>query len=280
MLNPWHRMFDKKRPSRRPAVVCPRGAAKTGRSSSPPLTRGSPTHARLTCREGLSSGEALCPACRNPDTGRANAPEWFAALQAHVTAVQANDTAVRLFRAGRLDAAIAELRRGLEANPRYATGYSNLGFLHLRKGRLDEAVACLLRALEVDPQHKDAPDHLFDVLGALIDELVQIGLTDGFLATQPGRKFDKYNRHMRAREIGELIARIGKSGVFNADGRPLETDLLLELAVNAVQQKPGAHRTSSCLPFAWRGIDGWNPPGAIRWLPSGHGSCEWTGYRP
>ena len=109
-------------------------------------------------------------------------------LQAHVTAVQANDTAVRLFRAGRLDDAIAELRRGLAANPYYATGYSNLGFLYLRQAGLEQAVECLLRALEVDPEHQDAPAHLCDVLLALIDELAQIGLTDGFLATQPGGK--------------------------------------------------------------------------------------------
>ena len=56
------------------------------------------------------------------------------------------------------------------------------GFLYLRKGQLDQAVECLLRALEVDPHHKDATDHLVDVLRALIDELVHIGFSDGFLS--------------------------------------------------------------------------------------------------
>ena len=188
MLNLWHRMFGRKRPGPQHAVVHTPGPATTGQFSQPRPTRDSPTHA---CREELSPGEALRPVCCNPDTGRADAPEWFAVLQAHVTAVEANDMAVRLFREGRLDAAIAESRRGLEANPRYATGHSNLGFLLLRKGRLDEAVECLLRALEVDPDHQDAPDHLCDVLLALIDELAHIGLTEGFLATQPGRRFDE-----------------------------------------------------------------------------------------
>jgi tetratricopeptide (TPR) repeat protein len=189
-----------------------------------------------------------------------DAPEWFALLQAHVTAVQANDTAVRLFREGQLDEAIVVLRRALKANPSYATGYSNLGFLYLRQAGLEHAVECLLRALEVDPEHRDAPDHLCDVLLACIDELAQIGLTDGFLATQPGGKFDAYNRHIRTRDIGMLIAKIGKRGVFKADGRALESDLLMELVINAVQKKMGAHRSSSSLPFAWQGIYGWNPP--------------------
>jgi tetratricopeptide (TPR) repeat protein len=127
------------------------------------------------------------------------APEWFAALQAHVTALQSNERAVQWFRQGRLNEAIGELRRGVEANPQYATGYSNLGFLYLRKGQLDRAVRCLLRALEVDPYHRDAPDHLVDVLSALIDELVRIGCSDGFLSTQPDGTFDDRNRHTRAR---------------------------------------------------------------------------------
>jgi tetratricopeptide (TPR) repeat protein len=157
-------------------------------SPSPQLTSGSPTHTGLAWREQFDPLRALCPARRDPVTSVTDAPGWFAVLQAHVTAVQANDTAVRLFREGRLDDAIAELRRGLEANPSYATGYSNLGFLYLRQAGLEHAVECLLRALEVDPEHQDAPDHLCDVLLALIDELAQIGLTDGFLATQPGGK--------------------------------------------------------------------------------------------
>jgi tetratricopeptide (TPR) repeat protein len=219
------------------------------------------------CQETLSPVGALYPACSGLDTTLANAPEWFTALQAHVNAVEANDTAVRLFRAGQLEAAIVELQRGLDANPHYATGYSNLGFLYLRQGRLEQAIECLLRALQVDPDHQDAPDHLCDVLVALVDELAQIGLTDGFLATQPGVKFDEHNRHIRTRDIGGLIATLGKSEVFKADGRVLETNVLMELVIHAVQKQMGAHCPSSSLRFAWRGIDGWNPPTAIQLLP-------------
>lgn len=91
-------------------------------------------------------------------------PAWFQMLQAHVRAVQDNDSAVRLFREGRLDEAIATLQRGFEGNPPYALGYSNLGFLYLCQGQLDQAAACLLHVLEVDPWPPDAPNHLVDVL--------------------------------------------------------------------------------------------------------------------
>jgi tetratricopeptide (TPR) repeat protein len=195
-------------------------------------------------------------------------PTWFTVLQAHVTAVQANDTAVRLFREGQLDAAIAELRRGLEANPHYATGYSNLGFLYLRRTELEQAVECLLRALELDPAHQDAPGHLCDVLLALIDELTGIGLTDGFLSTWPGGNFDEHNRHLRTRDIGGLIARIGERGVVKADGRVLGADLLMGIVINAVQKRMRANKPSTGLQFAWQGIHRWNPPVALPLQPA------------
>jgi tetratricopeptide (TPR) repeat protein len=183
-------------------------------------------------------------------------PEWFASLQAHVTAVQANDTAVRLFRDGLLDEAIAELRRGLDRNPHYATGLSNLGFLYLCRGQLELAVESLLRALALDSQHKDAPNHLFDVLRAMTDELAQIGLTDGFLSTQPGGRFDDCHRHLRARQIGIYIVMMGQRGVFKVDGRVIESDMLLGMVINKVCQMIGAHRHSTGLQYAWEGIRG------------------------
>jgi tetratricopeptide (TPR) repeat protein len=195
------------------------------------------------------------------------APEWFAVLQAHVTALQSNERAVRLFRQGRLNEAIAELRRGVEANPQYATGYSNLGFLYLRKGQLDRAVQCLLRALEVDPHHQDAPDHLVDVLSALTDELVQIGFSDGFLSTQPGGTFDDRNRHTRARAIGALIAEIGQRGIFKVDGQVLATPMLMALVMNMVQRKMGPHRRSTTLKFVWDGIGGWRSCRELSFAP-------------
>jgi hypothetical protein len=127
----------------------------------------------------------------------------------------------------------------------------------LRKGQFDQAVACLLRALAVDPHHQDAPDHLFDVLSALIDELVRIGCGDGFLSTQPGGKFDDDNRHMCARAIGALIAKIGQQGIFKAGSRPLASDLFMEIVISNVAQKMADPRHAVSLKSAWSDIGGW-----------------------
>jgi hypothetical protein len=260
MMSLWHRIFGKKGLTEQPAVARAPKPAIAGLSPSAQHAGASSTHARHICGGKVNLLGALCPVCGDPGASLVDAPEWFAVLQAHVTAVRANDTAVRLFRGGRLDAAIAELRRGLEVDPHYATGYSNLGFLYLRQAELEQAVDCLLRALEVDPQHQDAPDHLCDVLLALVDELTRIGLADGYLSTQPGGKFDEYNRHIRARDIGVLIAKVGARGVFKAAGRTLEPDLLMAIVIKAVQKKMGTPRPAAGLQYVWQGIQGWNPP--------------------
>ena len=127
---------------------------------------------------------------------------------------------------------------------------------HAVKLPAGEAVECLLRALEVDPRHRDAPDHLVDVLHALIDELVQIGLGDGFLSPQPGEKFDHYNRHRRTREIGALIAMMGDRGAVTMDGRALPRAQLMTLVIHCVGKKMKDYRTSHNLKFAWDGMDG------------------------
>jgi hypothetical protein len=259
----WRKFFGKKHLSGRSSASRASLPATTVRSSISPDATGSPTKACLACQRKFDALLTICPKCGSPEAIAADDPEWLTLLQAHVTAVQSNDTAVRLFREGRLDKAIGELHRGLEANPPYATGYSNLGFLYLCKGQLEQAINCLLRALEVDPRHKDAPDHLFDVLGALIDELVQIGFSDGFLSTQPGAKFDGHNRHMRTRAIGALIVKMGERGIFTAEGRVLESIQLMAIVINNVQKKMARHRNSTTLQFAWNGIGGWYPRAVI-----------------
>jgi len=223
-------------------------------TASPPPASGLPPQACLACRRTFDVPSASCPTCGSGHATPEEAPEWFTALQAHLTALQANERAVQLFRRGRLNEAIAELQRGVEANPEYATGYSNLGFLYLRKGQLDRAVRCLLRALEVDPSHRDAPDHLVDVLSALTDELVQIGFRDGFLSTQPGEPFDDRNRHTRARAIGALVAEIGQREILTVDGQVLAAPMLMAIVLHMVQSKMGHHRSSTTLQFVWDGI--------------------------
>ncbi len=244
----WRKMFAKKGSAMGSATITP--------STSRPLRCGSPMNVCFSCQSKGSAVSTSCPTRGNAETFSANGPQWFQVLQAHVIAVQSNDRAVQWFREGRLDDALAELRRGLEISPQYATGHSNLGFLHLRKGQFEQAVACLLQALEVDPQHQDAPDHLVDVLSALIDELVQIGGRDGFLSTQPGGKFDDANRHTRTRAIGALIAKIGQHGIFKVGKQPLASDLLMDIVLNEVAQKMGSLRHAISLKSAWSGIGG------------------------
>jgi hypothetical protein len=255
----WRKMFGKRSSCGQASVPDVRQQTTTVPTSSPLPARGSPTKACLACRRQFNALLIICPTCGSDQATIADSPEWLMLVQGHVTTVQANGRAVRLFREGRLDDAIAELRRGLEVNSQYATGHSNLGFLYLRKGQLDHAVECLLRALEVDPQHRDAPDHLIDVLHALIDEVVQIGHREGFLSAQPGGSFDDDNRHMRTREIGILIAKLGEKGVIKIDGRSLDSVQLVRTVVNEVQKRMGYHSKSTCLKFVWEGIVGWYP---------------------
>jgi tetratricopeptide (TPR) repeat protein len=252
----WCKIFGKSASASESKATRLAGRATTPPATSPPLKRGSPMNVGLACRRNVGALLTSCPVCASAETLSDNGPQWFKVLQGHVIAVQSNDRAVWLFREGRLDDAIVELQRGLEVRPQYATGHSNLGFLHLRKGQLDQAVACLLRALEVDPHHQDAPDHLFDVLSALIDELVQIGCSDGFLSTQPGGKFDEANRnrHMRARAIRDLIAKMGHHGIFKAGGRPFASDLLMAMVINEVAKKMGDPRDAISLKSAWSRI--------------------------
>jgi hypothetical protein len=80
----------------------------------------------------------------------------------------------------------------------------------------------------------------------MVNELVQIGKTDGFLSTKPGGKFDENNRHIRAAQIGEKI--------FNQGG----FQLMLEVC-RAVYSQLGAQQATG-LRFVWQGIGGeWDP---------------------
>ena len=263
IISLWSRIFGNK-PVMPLATACAPQPAKSEQSPRSLPTPDSPSHSSLALQGQFTMLWEARAAPSSSETSQADTPEWFAVLQAHVAAVRANDTAVRLFREGQLDDAIAELRCGLSVNPHYATGYSNLGFLYVRKGQLELAVECLLRALELEPQHNDAADHLFDVLRAFIDELVLIALTEGFLSAQPeAEAFDEYNRHRRTRDIGLLIAKIGQRRILTVEDSVLDHDLLLRIVVTDVQKRMDCCRNSITLPFAWQGIQGWNPPVAV-----------------
>ena len=76
------------------------------------------------------------------------------------------------------------------------------------------------------------------------------------LSTQPGEKFDDYDRHVCTREIGALIAKMGDRGVFTMDGRTLPRAQLMTLVIHGVRKKMKDYRTSASLNLARDGIDG------------------------
>ncbi len=80
----------------------------------------------------------------------------------------------------------------------------------------------------------------------LVEELITIGRTDGFISDDPGGKFNDVMRHQRAIEIGALLHQEGK------------LDLMVE-AFKVVAATIGEERTSG-LRFTWQGIGGqWDP---------------------
>lgn len=79
----------------------------------------------------------------------------------------------------------------------------------------------------------------------LIDELVQIGKSEDFLAERPGGAFNAQCRHRRARTIGERLNEIG--------GTPL-----MEYVNKRVSKKLGA-ALGAHLAYAWSDIGRWAP---------------------
>jgi hypothetical protein len=80
----------------------------------------------------------------------------------------------------------------------------------------------------------------------LSEELINIGITDGFISNNPGGKFNNEMRNFRAIEIGEIIHRRGK------------LDLMVKV-YKKVAGRVGEERSSG-LRFAWQGIGGqWDP---------------------
>ncbi len=81
-----------------------------------------------------------------------------------------------LLQRGKVDEAVANYKRALEANPMFPGTHTNLGVVSLHLGNVEESITRLRRALEIDPDYAQAHCGLADTLmqagrvGEAIDE--------------------------------------------------------------------------------------------------------------
>ena len=68
-----------------------------------------------------------------------------------------------LFNAGRTDAAITLLEKGLEQNPAYLTAYNLLGDFYYKKGELEKAKQAYKRTIDLDPFNLNALANLLKI---------------------------------------------------------------------------------------------------------------------
>jgi superkiller protein 3 len=54
------------------------------------------------------------------------------------------------------DESIAQYQKAIEANPKLASAYNNLGVELEKKGKTDDAKAQYRKALQIDPKYEDA----------------------------------------------------------------------------------------------------------------------------
>ncbi|MCK5706856.1 MAG: tetratricopeptide repeat protein [Candidatus Aureabacteria bacterium] len=57
---------------------------------------------------------------------------------------------------GNFDAAILDLEKAIEINPKFAEAYNNRGIAYYNKGNTDEAISSFNKSIEIDPRNVDA----------------------------------------------------------------------------------------------------------------------------
>jgi tetratricopeptide (TPR) repeat protein len=93
----------------------------------------------------------------------------LAAVHAHARseeAIKRNNFGADLLKQGRVDEAIVELERAIEADPSYAAAYFNLGYAYERRDRIDDAITQYKKAIQLDPGNVLG----FNNLGVLYDK--------------------------------------------------------------------------------------------------------------
>jgi hypothetical protein len=205
------------------------------------------------CGATFPQSTGFCPRCGKVFGGGATSPSRPATIRPGESVAKA----VQLYNESKVEEAIVEVKRLIEANPKHATAYGSLGYFLLQERRFDEAVEPMLRALELNPDSKETALHLRDVIDAYAEELIGICAADGFVSEQGGGKFDENRRHRRAREIGATLARVGDSGVFGESGDKYTSDKLMAKVMSEVQVRMSFRPETNALRQAWEGIGAW-----------------------
>lgn len=106
----------------------------------------------------------LWTADNHPETSSPPDPLFEPVVEAGVSSVWASRRGLAHARAGRLEAAEAELRAALEAAPESARDWANLGGVLAGQRRYDEALDAYRRALDLDPREVLAHSNLAQTL--------------------------------------------------------------------------------------------------------------------
>jgi superkiller protein 3 len=106
-------------------------------------------------------------------------------------AIRRNNLGADLLRQGRLEEAIAEFQRAVEADPGYAAAQLNLGYAYERRDRVDDAIAQYKKAIQLEPGNVLGLNNL----GVLYDKK---GLYDEAIESfEQGLRIDPSNAKLR-----------------------------------------------------------------------------------
>ncbi|MCK5270003.1 MAG: tetratricopeptide repeat protein [Sedimentisphaerales bacterium] len=119
----------------------------------------------LSCGNKFDALLSVCSNCGVDIVGITEVgDELVDIIKAQTQSVKHNDNAIELFKQGKIEEALDEIKLSIKINPKHSTAYSNFGYMLLELGETDEAVDNLLKALELNPHHKDAPNYLYNSL--------------------------------------------------------------------------------------------------------------------
>jgi tetratricopeptide (TPR) repeat protein len=130
-----------------------------------------------------------------------------------------------LFKAGKVDAAMADYRRALAINPTYLNANNNLGYALAQTGRPAEAIAPYRAALVANPNHLEVHNNLANALSDL-----------GQLAEAM-----EHYEFVLSRQPDHVNALNGSAVVLAMQNRPLDAKARLEHSLRLAPNNASAH---------------------------------------